>query len=83
MVAGLAVAVAMTRFWKISIHTAVAAGTATSLVITFGPAMLATSVIVLATGWSRVRLRDHTPLQGIVGAFVGAVVAAAVYVPLR
>ena len=83
MLAGLAVTAAVTRYWKISLHTGVAAGTATILTIVFGPGLLATGVVVAAIGWSRVHLRDHTPLQVMTGAIVGAVVAAAVFIPLR
>lgn len=83
MLAGLAVTTAITRHWKISLHTGVAAGTATILAIVFGPALLTTGVIVAAIGWSRVHLRDHTPPQVILGALVGALVAATVFVPLR
>ena len=83
MLTGLTVTAAITRYWKISLHTAVAAGTATILVFVFGAALLATGVIVAAIGWSRTYLRDHTSLQVILGALVGAVVAAVVFVPLR
>lgn len=83
MPAGLGVTAAITRYWKVSLHTGVAAGTATILVIAFGFALLTAGVGVAAIGWSRVRLRDHTPLQVILGALVGAVVAAAVFMPLQ
>jgi membrane-associated phospholipid phosphatase len=83
MIAGLAVTTAITRYWKVSLHTGVAAGTATILTIVYGPSLLAVSVVVVAIGWSRVQLRDHTPLQAAIGAVVGAVVAATVFLPLR
>jgi cellobiose-specific phosphotransferase system component IIC len=83
MLTGLTVTAAITRYWKISLHTAVASGTATIFAIMFGPALLATGVLVAAIGWSRVQVRDHTPLQVVLGALVGAVVAAIVFPPLR
>jgi membrane-associated phospholipid phosphatase len=83
MLAGLAVTAAITRYWKISLHTGVAAGTATILVIAFGPAMLTTGVLVALIGWSRVHLNDHTPPQVAIGAVIGAIAAAAVFLPLR
>jgi hypothetical protein len=83
MLAGLAVTAAITRYWKISLHTGVAAGTAAILTIVFGTAMLTTGVFVGAIGWSRIRLRDHTTPQVAIGAVVGAIVAAAVFIPLR
>lgn len=69
--------------WKLSAHAAVASGSTTALTMTFGPALLATAPLVLAIAWSRVKLRDHTPAQVIVGAMLGAVVAAFVYTAVR
>lgn len=83
MLAGLGVTAAITRYWKISLHTGVAAGTAIILTIVFGPGLLATGVGVAAIGWSRGKLRDHTTLQVFLGALVGATVAAIVFLPLR
>jgi hypothetical protein len=76
MVAGLIVALAITSFWKISIHAATAAGTVASLAILVSPWWLIASPLVVLTGWARVEIRDHTPVQVLVGAIVGAVVAA-------
>ena len=78
MVAGLAVALAITSFWKISIHAASAAGTVASLSILVSPWWLLAAPLVALTGWARVEIRDHTPVQVSVGAIVGAVVAAGV-----
>src|SRR5690606_11881117 len=83
MLAGLAVTIAITRHWKISLHTGVAAGTATILTIVFGPALRNTGAVVAAIGWSRVHLRDHTTPQVTIGAVVGAIVAAGVFLSLR
>lgn len=83
MVAGLAVTAAITRYWKISLHTAVAAGTATILTLVYGPALLATGALVAVIGWSRVQQRDHTPLQVLAGGLLGAAIAAALFIPLR
>lgn len=82
MVAGVVVALAISLFWKISIHSACAAGTVAILVIVFGPSMLLASPLVLAVTWARVHLRDHSVAQVMVGAVVGAVVAAGVMAPL-
>ncbi|MGW0436618.1 phosphatase PAP2 family protein [Micromonospora sp. NPDC003197] len=66
-------------FWKLSGHTAVASGSATVLVIAFGPALLAAFVIVVAVGWSRVQLRAHTPTQVVTGFIAGILIAAPTY----
>ena len=78
MVAGLVVALAITSFWKISIHAAAAAGTVASLAILVSPWWLLIAPLVVLTGWARVEIRDHTPVQVCVGAVVGAVVASGV-----
>jgi hypothetical protein len=83
MLAGLGVTAAITRYWKVSLHAGVAAGTAAILTIVFGPGLLATGAVVAAIGWSRVHLGDHTTPQVTIGAIVGAIVAAAVFLPLR
>ncbi|TDB71031.1 phosphoesterase PA-phosphatase [Micromonospora sp. KC721] len=81
-VVGLGVAVTVSHWWKMSIHTAVAAGTAVVLVLTFGPGLLAVAPLPVVTGWSRLRLRDHTVPQVVVGGVVGALVAGGVYATL-
>lgn len=78
MVAGVAVALAITSFWKISIHAASAAGTVACLAILVSPWWLVLAPLVVLTGWARVELQDHTPLQVSAGAIVGGVVAAGV-----
>ncbi|PZF97138.1 phosphatase PAP2 family protein [Micromonospora deserti] len=82
-VAGLAVAVAVSHRWKMSIHSAVAAGTVVVLVLTFGVRLLVTAPLLLVVGWSRVRLRDHTPAQVLAGGLLGGLIATAVFATLR
>lgn len=82
MMAGVAVALAITIFWKISIHTACAAGTLGILVLQFGPAMWALLPLVAAIAWARVALRDHTHPQVVAGAFIGYAVASTVMVAM-
>jgi membrane-associated phospholipid phosphatase len=78
MVAGLAIALAITWFWKISIHAAAAAGTVASLAILVSPWWLLLTPLVVLTGWARVAIRKHTTTQVLVGAIVGATVTAGV-----
>ncbi|HYN92304.1 MAG TPA: phosphatase PAP2 family protein [Pilimelia sp.] len=80
---GLAVLALITRWWKMSIHSAVAGGTVAVLVAVYGPAMLPTAPLVALVGWSRVRLTAHTPAQVITGTLVGTVIAAVVFPALR
>ncbi len=61
--------------WKLSAHTAVAAGSVGVLTLVFGPTLLALALLVAAIGWSRVRLRAHTIAQVLAGTFLGVVLA--------
>jgi membrane-associated phospholipid phosphatase len=83
MTVGLVVSLLVTLAWKLSIHTAVAAGAAVILVLVFGSALLALAPVVGLIGWSRVEIGDHTPAQVAMGAVLGAVVAAGVFSWLR
>lgn len=76
---GLTVSIAVTSWWKISVHADVTASVVVVLVMVFGPAMLVTAPIVLLVAWSRVHLGDHTATQTAVGAVVGVVVTAPVF----
>ncbi|MEH0827469.1 MULTISPECIES: phosphatase PAP2 family protein [unclassified Micromonospora] len=82
-VVGLVVAVTVSHWWKMSIHTAVAAGAVVVLALTFGPRMLAAAPLPALAAWSRVRLGDHTVAQVVVGGVVGGLVAGLVYAALR
>ncbi|SCE91294.1 PAP2 superfamily protein [Micromonospora echinospora] len=82
-VVGLVVAVSVSHWWKMSIHTAVAAGALVVLASTLGAGLLAGSPLLVLVGWSRVRLGDHTVGQVLAGAALGALVAVTVYTPLR
>ncbi|MFG1953730.1 phosphatase PAP2 family protein [Micromonospora sp. NPDC048830] len=79
---GLAVTV-VNLVWKLSIHAAVAAGSAAVLIIVLGPNLLLAAPAVALVGWSRVQLRDHTIGQVIAGAVVGLVVAVPTFLLLR
>jgi membrane-associated phospholipid phosphatase len=84
MLTGLAVALLVTHYWwKVSIHTAVAAGTAVILVLVFGPALFAVWPLVAVVGWSRVQLGAHTPGQVAGGGVLGGLVAWVVFSLLR
>jgi membrane-associated phospholipid phosphatase len=67
---------AITLRWKVSVHTATAAGATTMVWALLGtplPLMLAVPLIA----WSRVRLRRHTLPQTVVGALLGFVIFCA------
>jgi membrane-associated phospholipid phosphatase len=80
---GLAACATVTRWWKMSIHSAVAAGTVVVLTLVYGGPLLATAAVAALIGWARVRLEAHTVAQVLVGAAVGATIAGAVFGSLR
>jgi membrane-associated phospholipid phosphatase len=83
MVAGLGVTVLITHWWKISIHTAVAAGTVVVLTLVFGTWLMVLWAIVAIIAWSRVELRDHTVGQVLGGMPFGALIAGVVFTLAR
>jgi len=71
----------VTRWWKISVHSATAAGAATIVWCVAGTAWpLVVGVPLVA--WSRVRLRHHTLAQTAAGALVGILVFGGVLLML-
>lgn len=82
MLATLLVLLAITATWKISIHTAAAAGALAMLAWTYGPALLPAFALVALVGWSRLRLRAHTIAQVACGGALGTIVASGVFVIL-
>ncbi|WP_145794547.1 hypothetical protein [Kitasatospora atroaurantiaca] len=79
MLAVLLVLLVITFFWKVSVHSAVAAGALAILASVFGTWLLVLSPLVALIGWSRIRLRCHTIGQVAVGALVGAGVGAPLF----
>lgn len=79
MMCSVALLALLTTVWKISIHCAVSAGSVVVLARAFGPALLALTALVALVGWSRVALRDHTVVQVVAGAVLGAATAAVAY----
>jgi membrane-associated phospholipid phosphatase len=79
MLASVAVLAVITTVWKISIHCAVASGSATILSLMFGPRLMLTYLLVALTAWSRVALKDHTTAQVVAGCVLGAAAAVVTY----
>lgn len=67
------------HWWKLSIHAACAAASATVLVLLFGPVLHLGWTLVAAVAWSRVELRDHTWPQVLAGTAAGVPLAAATF----
>lgn len=82
MLTTLFVTGAITAKWKISMHSAVAAGAVVILVCTYGAIFWALTVGVAAIAWSRVHIKDHTAAQAVVGGVIGAAVGGGLYAAL-
>ncbi|MBF4993252.1 hypothetical protein ITX31_03880 [Arthrobacter gandavensis] len=75
---GLMICMAANLAWKLSVHAAVAAYVGLALlapVPVFGPALAL--MLASATGWSRIKLGDHTPTQVLAGHLAGCIAFAA------
>ncbi|WP_329467932.1 phosphatase PAP2 family protein [Streptomyces sp. NBC_01431] len=83
MLASLVAVLAITTAWKVSVHTAVSSGAVVVATLMYGPWALAAYPLVALVGWSRVRLRDHTLAQVLVGTALGAVTAGCVFGLMR
>jgi len=64
---------AITPYWKISIHSCGVVGPSMGLAVAFWPWGLLYIVLLPAVAWSRYVLRKHTPLQLAMGAILGFV----------
>jgi len=71
--------IVLNTWTKVSVHAAGVAGPSTALIYLYGPQV---SALVLLWGlvvWSRVKLRQHTVRQGVLGVIAGMLVTYAVY----
>ena len=79
-VAGLVTLLTISRWWKISLHTAVGSGAATIVGVLAGwPWGLALAPLVAVVGWARWRAGRHTVPQVVAGAAVDALVSGLVF----
>lgn len=66
-------------YWKISVHAATAAMCATTATI-YAPSLgVVLWVGAFAVGWSRIRTRNHTPLQVLAGLSLAACVTVSAF----
>ena len=64
----------ITLHWKISAHTAAAAGLAVLSWLLLDSAAMPLVLSVPVIAWARVRLSDHTPAQTVAGAMLGSLI---------
>lgn len=70
------VILAITRHWKISIHTAAVAGALVALTYHFGVSVLPFYLLIPLVGVSRVKMQRHDYAEVIAGSLVGLVLTA-------
>ncbi len=66
-------------WWKISLHTAFIAASATVLVMVYGWIAAGTVVLVPLTAWARIELEHHSLAQATAGALLAALIVAVVF----
>lgn len=78
MVAGLALTLAVTSRWKISLHTACLAGAIASVFILVTPWVAVSTALLAPLAWTRMLLKHHSLAQTCAGVALGGTVAAVV-----
>jgi len=66
-------------WWKISLHTAFVAASATVLVMLYGWIAAAAIVLIPLTAWARIELKHHSLAQAATGALLAALIAVVVF----
>jgi len=83
MIVTLVACLVITKWWKVSVHAAVAGGAVATIALLYGPWYLLLAAAVALVCWSRVVVEAHTVAQVVVGALVGPIVGGAVFLALR
>lgn len=65
--------------WKISLHTAFAAGSVTVLILLYGTTGAFSAVLVPPIAWSRIELKYHSLGQTVAGAMLSALIVIVVF----
>ena len=65
--------------WKISLHTAFAAGSVTVLTIIYGTIGALSVMLVPPIAWARIELKQHSLAQAIAGALLAALIVVVVF----
>jgi len=67
------------KFWKVSVHSAGVTGPIFALIFVFGIMVIPLSLIILLVSWSRIKLKEHTFRQTLVGTLIPIAVGFVVY----
>ncbi len=69
-------------WWKISLHTALVAASATLLVMLYGWSAAVTVALVPLTAWARIELEYHSLTQAATGALLATLIVVVLFYPL-
>ncbi len=83
IILGVLVISIVNRWVKASIHTATISAFSLSLVIIYGNTLLPLLLLIPLMGWARVKIKKHTPIEIVVGSFLGITLTIIVYVIAR
>lgn len=83
IILGVLVISIVNKWIKASIHTATASAFSLSLVILYGNAFLPILLLIPVVAWARVKIKKHTPLEVIVGGFLGLSLTIIVYISAK
>ena len=78
--AGLIVMEIINKFTKASIHVGVVSAFATSLFLVYGGIFSFSFLLIPLVAWARIKTRNHTKQQTIIGAIVGMAIILVSYV---
>jgi hypothetical protein len=74
----MACTLAISTFWKISMHMSCLAGAIASLAILVSPGASLLALSLPPTAWSRMLLKHHSAAQTAAGVGLGAIVASSI-----
>ena len=83
-VTGLSMAIifmGINLWWKISLHTACIAASATVLIMLYGWVAAITVALVPLTAWSRIKLEHHSLAQATIGALLASIIVVVALYP--
>ena len=78
-VVAIVVFMGVNLLWKISLHTAFIAASATILIIVYGAIGVLSAVLVLSVAWARIKLGLHSPAQVATGALLVIAIVVLVF----
>jgi membrane-associated phospholipid phosphatase len=67
------------HYWKISLHTAFAAGAVTIVSLVYGVTALWTLVFLPLVAWARIEMKQHSIRQVVIGALLAAAIVVGIF----